>query len=146
MAIGDAKSITAVVKNAYEGDYDVTADTLAWGFVTDTFASIDANAASLSLADLTTVASSGNYTLGEALTTVTWVQAGNVVTLDCDDLAVAADPANPAAVTCLVIYNDTSAADDVMFVVDLTSDGTTTQTTVNGFTDTITGLMAATVN
>lgn len=146
MAIGDAKAATAFVKKAFEGDYDLPTDTISWSFVTNPFASIDANAATLDMGDLTVVASSGNYTAGTALTGVTWTQAGNVATLDSDDISVAADAANPASVTCLAIYDNTSATDDVLVVVDLTNDGTTPQTTVNGFTDTIAGILTATVN
>ena len=146
MALGDSKCITAAVKKAFEGAYNLSSDTIAWAFSSDQFSAIDENATSLTLADITVIAAGGNYTPGTAATNVTLVQAGGDVEFDCDGLSVAADASNPSAVRSLIFYNDTSAADDVLFVVDLTSDGSTAQTMVNGFTDTIDGLMSISVN
>ena len=46
-----------------------------------------------------------------------------------DDLAK--DASNPATVRCAVIYNNTSAADDLIQIYDLTADGSTALDLVN---------------
>ena len=66
-----------------------------------------------------------------------WVQSGDTSTLDGDDFSFAADALNPTTVKCLVIFNDTSASDDILKIVDITTDGTTDVDTTQGFTYTV---------
>ena len=138
MARGDSKVISVNVgKNTVDGDYNGSTDTFSWVLVTNTYASIDANAASLALADLTAVAAGGNYAGKTALTGVTVTQSGAVATVDYDDITFASNGSNPTTATCLVIVNDTSVADDVIKVTDLTTDGTTPVDLTQGFTFTV---------
>ena len=146
MARGDSKASAAYNQNAYNGAYNHSTDTIAWSLVSNTYASIDVNAASLALADLTIIASAGNYVAGTAWAGKTWAKSGATSTLDGDNITVAADAANPVTACCIAFYNDTSATDDVICVVDITTDGTTPVDLTNGFTDTIAGLIQVTAN
>jgi len=137
MARGDSKRASAYEYNKGLGSYNNSTDVFSWSFVSDTYASIDVNAASLSMSDVTLVASGGNYTAGTTLANTTWAQSGDTSTLDADDFSFAADGANPTTVRCLVIYNNTSASDDILKVVDITTDGTTQVDTTQGFTYTV---------
>ena len=136
MARGDSKKVSEYDLKSGDGAYNNSADTFSWLLVTDTFASIDANTA-LNAASFTAATIGGNYAGKTALTTVTWTRAANVSTLDYDDVTFAADGANPVDAKCLVILNDTSAADDAFKIVDLTTDGTTAVDLTQGFTMTI---------
>jgi hypothetical protein len=52
--------------------------------------------------------------------------------MDATDIAtIAKNASNPATVKCAIIYNDTSASDDLVQVFDLTADGTTAIDLVN---------------
>jgi len=136
MARGDSKKVSEYDLKSGDGAYNNSSDTFSWLLVTDTFASIDANTA-LNAASFTAATIGGNYAGKTALTTVTWTRAANVSTLDYDDVTFAADGANPVDAKCLVILNDTSAADDAFKIVDLTTDGTTAVDLTQGFTMTI---------
>lgn len=149
MARGDAKTSASYLLNSLNGNYDLASDTVAWSLVSNPYASIDVNAAgTLSMATLTVVASAGAYTAGTALGSKTFSRSGAVITLDGADITIAPNAANPTTATCLVFYNDTSATDDVICVVDLTDDGTTAPSLVNGLTDTLSasGLLSVTAN
>lgn len=149
MARGDAKASASYLLNSLNGDYDLENDTVAWSLVTDEYGSVDVNAAgTLSMGDLTVVASAGNYTAATAVGSKTFGRSGAVITLDGADISVAADAANPTTAKCIVFFNDTSATDDVICVVDLTDDGSTAPSLVNGFDDTFaaTGLLRVTAN
>lgn len=148
MALGDTKRAAAYELQKGNGRYNNSTDTFNYVLVSNTFASINANAASLDLSDLTQVASGGSYTGPTALASVTWTQASNIITLDADNITLAANASNPTTATCLVVYNDTSAADDVVQVWDLTADGTTAPSLVNGlnFNFNASGLGQVTVN
>lgn len=134
MARGDSKKFAAYENAKGDGDYNNSADTFAFSFITETFAAVDANALSASLGDFTAVASSGNYVAGTAIANTTWTQVGDTSTLDGDGITFAADPANPTTARCMVIYNDTSVGDSAFVVVDLTTDGSTPVDTTQGFT------------
>jgi hypothetical protein len=149
MARGDAKTAPSYILNSLNGDYNLTTDTIAWSLVTDQYSSINVNAAgTLTMSDLTVVASAGNYTAGTALASKSLSRSGATITIDGDDISVAADAANPITARCLAFYNDTSSNDDVLCVVDITSDGSTAVDLTNGFTDTLNalGLIQVTVN
>ena len=137
MARGDSKRASAYEYNKGLGAYNNSTDVFSWSLVTDTYASIDVNAASLNMSDLTLVTSSGNYVAGTTLANTTWTQTTDTSTLDGDDFSFAADGANPTTGRCLVIYNNTSASDDIVKVVDITTDGTTQVDTTQGFTYTV---------
>ena len=136
MARGDSKKVSEYDLKSGDGAYNNSSDTFAWLLVTDTYASIDEDTA-LNAASFTAATIGGNYAGKTALTTVTWTRAANVSTLDYDDVTFAADGANPVDAKCLVILNDTSAADDAFKIVDLTTDGTTAVDLTQGFTMTI---------
>ena len=148
MARGDSKRASAYEYNKGLGAYNNSTDVFKWALVTDTYASIDANAATLNMSGVTKVASAGNYVADTTLANTSWAQSGATSTLDGDDFSFAADGANPTTARCLVIYNDTSAADDIVKVVDLTTDGSTPVDTTQGLTYTVnaSGLVAVTVN
>ena len=136
MARGDSKKVSEYDFRAGRGDYDNTADTFAWVLVTNAYASIDADTV-LNLASFTQATIGGNYAGKTALANVTWSRAANVSTLDYDNVTFAADAANPTDARCLVILNDTSAADDALKIIDLTTDGTTAVDLTQGFTYTV---------
>lgn len=137
MAIGTSKRASAYEYNKGLGAYNNSTDVFKWSFVTDTYASIDANAAALNMSDVTVVASAGNYTASTTIASTTWVQTTDTSALDGADFSFAANGSNPVTAKCLVIYNDTSAADDIVTIVDLTTDGTTAADTTLGFTYTV---------
>lgn len=134
MARGDSKSFAAnIALNLGQGDYNLTTDTLSWVLVTNPFAAIDADATTSNLSSLTQVASGGNYAGVTNLTGVQFTQSGNEVTLDYDDVTFGSNASNPTTATCLVVFNNTSAADDLLKVTDLTVDGTTPVDLTQGF-------------
>ena len=147
MARGQSKKFSAYEKNSGLGAFNNSTNTFSYALITDDFASVDANAATAVLADFDQVASAGNYVACASLTGVTWTQAGASNTLSANAITFAADPANPTGARCLLIYNNTSASDQALMVVDLTADGTTAVDTTLGFTANIpSGLTTITVN
>jgi hypothetical protein len=148
MARGDSKRASAYEYNKGLGAYNNSTDVFKWSLVTNTYASITENAATLNLSNVTVIASAGNYVAGTTIANTTWTQLTDTSTLDGDDFSFAADGANPITVKCLVIYNDTSAADDIVKVVDITTDGTTDVDTTQGFTYTVnaSGIVETQVN
>lgn len=148
MARGDAKKASAYDKNKGDGDYNNGTDVFKWSLITDTFASVDANAATLNMSSVTEVASSGAYTAGTTIANTVWSQSGDTSTLDGDDFSVAANASNPTTGRCIAIYNDTSAADDIVAIVDITTDGSTAVDITPGLTYTVaaTGIATTQVN
>lgn len=145
MARGDSKKVSEYDLKSGDGAYNNSSDTFAYLLVTNTFASIDANTA-LNAASFTGATVGGNYAGKTALAGVTWTRAANVSTLDFNDISIAADGSNPTDAKCLVILNDTSAADDAFKIVDLTTDGTTAvDLTAGDFTYTVNASGSATV-
>lgn len=137
MARGDSKAFGAYGYKLGTQSYNNSTDTFSYVFVTDTYASIDTTAVDPNLASYTQVPASGNYTGVTNLAGVTWVQAGEVSTLDYNDITIASDGANPTTVRCMLIINDTSAGDDAVRVVDITTDGTTPVDLTQGYTHTV---------
>lgn len=148
MARGDSKRASAYEYNKGLGAYNNSTDVFKWSFVTDNYSAIDVDAATLNMSSVTVVASAGNYVAGTTIANTTWTQTTDTSTLDGDDFSFAADGSNPTTVRCLVIYNDTSAADDIVKVVDITTDGTTQVDTTQGFTYTVnaSGIVETQVN
>ncbi|MGB3724304.1 MAG: hypothetical protein WA981_00920 [Glaciecola sp.] len=133
MAQGDSKVCAEYDFQAYNGRYNHSSDTFAYLLVTDAYGDIDANTA-LNAASFTAATIGGNYAGKTALTSVTWARSAAVSTLDAANISIAADAGNPTDAKCLVVLNDTSAADDCYEVFDLTTDGTTAVDLTNGFT------------
>ena len=148
MARGDSKKASAYQYNSGLGTYNNNTDVFKWSFVTDTYASINANATALALADVTEVASAGNYAAKTTVANSAWSQTTDTSKLDGDDFTFAAHASNPITAKCLVIYNDTSTTDHIVTVIDLTTDGTTAVDTTQGFTYTVNanGVMTTQVN
>ena len=137
MAQGDAKSFAEYDYKSGQGAYNNSTNTFSWVLITNTYASIDANAANPNLASFTTATVGGNYAGKTALTGVTWTRSGATSKLDYNDITFAADAGNPTNACCLLVINDTSAADDAVRVTDLTTDGTTPVNLTQGFTLTV---------
>lgn len=133
MAQGDSKICAEYDFQAYNGRYNHSTDTFAYLLVTNAYGDINANTA-LNAASFTPATVGGNYAGKTALSNATWARSGAVSTLDADNISIAADAGNPTDAKCLVILNDTSASDDCYEVFDLTEDGTTAVSLVNGFT------------
>lgn len=148
MARGDAKAATAFIEAALSGDYNLTSDTISWSLVTNTFASIDANSATLDMGDVTVVASAGSYAAGTTLASAVLSKSGANVMFDGADFSIAANPSNPITARCIVYYDNTSASDDIICIADLTSDGTTAVDLTSGVNITLNanGLLYGTVN
>jgi hypothetical protein len=145
MARGDSKKVSEYDFKSGAGAYSNSTDTFAYLLVTNTYASIDANTA-LNAASFTGATVGGNYAGKTALAGVTWTRAANVSTLDFDNISITANAGNPTDAKCLVILNDTSAADDAFKIVDLTTDGTTAvDLTAGDFTYTVNASGSATV-
>ena len=137
MARGDSKRASAYEYNKGLGAYNNSTDVFKWSLVTDTYASINANATALAIADVTVVASAGNYVSATTVASTTWAQLTDTSTLDGADFSFAADGANPITGKCLVLYNDTSTTDHIVTIVDITTDGTTAADTTQGLTYTV---------
>lgn len=149
MAAGDSKLSNVYINNMGDGEYDLSADTFKLYFCSDTYASIDEDAATLDLSDVTQVGG-GNFPIaGVTLTSVTWTRSGAVSTFDYADLTtIDKNASNPTTIKTAVIVNDTSASDDIYKIVDLTSDGSTAIDVVNNDFDysvNASGSMTATV-
>ncbi len=132
MAQGDSKISNEYSYQLGNARYNQSTDSFRIYFCSDTYASINEDAATLNLSNVTQVGG-GNFPIGGvALTSVTWTRASAVSTLDYADLTtIVKDGANPATIRTAVIVNDTSAADDIYKIVDLTTDGSTPIDVVN---------------
>ena len=139
MALSDSKKASSYDFGKGQKEYNNSTDVFKWVFITETYASIDANAATAQIANYTKVASSGNYVQDTTLANTTWAKSGAVGTLSADSFNFAADPANPNPVNTLAIYNDTSTNKDIVCFVDLAAGDTTL-----GFNYTVSGSGIAT--
>tara|TARA_R110002020_G_scaffold475890_1_gene713725 strand:+ start:5301 stop:5744 length:444 start_codon:yes stop_codon:yes gene_type:complete len=130
MAAGDSKLFNEYVLKERQGTYD-QADTWSLAFVSDTYASISADLGNPNLSSVT-VTSGGNVNANYNLASPAYTRATNVIAFDADNIGqIPANASNPSDVRCAVIYNNTSAADDLVQVYDMTSDGTTPLDLVN---------------
>lgn len=147
MAAGNSKLFNEYVLKERQGVYS-QADALRVAFISDTYASVSADLATPNLSSVT-VTSGGNVAVSYLLASVAYTRATNVIKLDAADLPqILKDGSNPSDVRCAVIYNDTSAADDLVQIYDMTADGTTALDLVNNdftFTFGAGGINTATV-
>jgi hypothetical protein len=147
MAAGDSKIFNEYVLKERKGTY---AEGDAWrlAFVSDTYASISDDLATPNLSSVT-VTSGGNVTASYLLGSAAYTRATNIIKFDAADIGqILKNASNPADVRCAVIYNDTSAADDLVQIYDMTADGATALDLVNNdftFTFGAGGINTATV-
>lgn len=142
---GSSKKFSEYDFKSGKGNYDNSADTFSFLLITDSFASIDANAANPVIGDFTPATVGGNYGGKTALTGTNWTRSGAVSKLVYAPITFAADGVNPVDAKCLLMINDTSATDDALRVTDLTTNGTTAVNLTQGFTMTVNAAGAVTV-
>lgn len=147
MAAGDSKIFNEYVLKERQGVY-AQADAWRLAFISDTYASVSDDLATPNLSSVT-VTSGGNVAASYLLASVAYTRATTVIKFDATDLAqILKNASNAADVRCAVIYNDTSAADDLVQIFDMTSDGSTALDLVNNdftFTFGAGGINTATV-
>lgn len=130
MAAGDSKIFNEFVLKERKGTY-AEGDEWRLAFVSDTYASVSDDLANPNLSSVTVV-SGGNVSVSYLLAASTYTRAANVIKFDADDVAeILKDALNPADVRCAVVYNDTSVADDLVQIYDMTVDGATPLDLVN---------------
>ena len=130
MAAGDSKLFNEYVLKERQGSY-LQADVWSLAFVSDTYASLSADLATPNLSSVT-VTSGGNVAATYALGSAVFTRATNVIKFDASDIGqILKNASNPADVRCAVVYNNTSAADDLVQVFDMTADGTTALDLIN---------------
>lgn len=148
MAAGDNKIFRDFVLKVNEGAYN-EADTWSIAFVSNTYASVDINTTNPRLATTVSVVSGGNIPASTNLASFAINRSGGTITFDAADPATFQKAgANPTTVRCLVVYNNTSANDDLVCIYDLTTDGTTALDLVNNdltFSFGASGIITATV-
>lgn len=147
MAAGDGKIFNEYVLKERQGVY-AQADAWRLAFISDIYASVSDDLATPNISSVT-VTSGGNVAASYLLASVAYTRSTNVIKFDATDLAqILKNASNPTDVRCAVIYNDTSAADDLVQIFDMTSDGTTALDLVNNdftFTFGAGGINTATV-
>ena len=120
MARGDQQAANAASEQIGKKVHDWVADTLQVALCSDTFAAV---AAFVNFSQFTEV-TGGIYSAQTP--TKSFTRSGSKSTLQLGNLNWAQDPANPQDVRIAVVHNTTVAGqDDVITVVDLTTDGTT---------------------
>ena len=130
MAAGDSKLFNEYVLKERQGAY---AQANAWrlAFVSNTFASLSADLANPTISSVT-VTSGGNVAASYLLGSVAYTRSTNVIKFDAADIAqILKNASNPADVRCAVVYNDTSASDDLVQVFDMTADGSAALDLIN---------------
>lgn len=148
MAAGDSKLFRDFVLKQMQGDYSDT-DVYKLVFVTNQYSTINADATSPVIGSVT-AASGGNVAASYTLASFAVTRATTTITVDAADIGtISKHASNPATIKSAIIYNDTSATDDLVQAFDLTSDGSTAIDLVNNdlaFTFGAAGLMTATVS
>lgn len=130
MAAGDSKLFNEYVLKERKGTY-AEADVWTLAFISNTYASISADLANPNLASVT-VTSGGNVAATYNLASAAYTRATNVIKFDATDIGtITKNASNPADVRCAVVYNNTSATDDLVQIFDMTTDGTTALDLVN---------------
>ena len=130
MAAGDSKLFNEYVLKERKGTY-AEADVWTLAFVSNTYASVSADLANPNLASVT-VTSGGNVAASYNLASAAYTRTTNVIKFDATDIGtITKNASNPADVRCAVVYNNTSAADDLVQIFDMTTDGTTALDLVN---------------
>lgn len=130
MAAGDSKLFNEYVLKERQGTYAQT-DVWSLAFISNTYASVSADLATPTIASVT-VTSGGNVAATYALASVAYTRSTNTIKFDATDIGqILKNASNPADVRCAVVYNNTSASDDLVQVFDMTTDGTTALDLVN---------------
>jgi hypothetical protein len=130
MAAGDSKIFNEFVLKERNQTYGVS-DVKSLSFVSDTFASVSADLANPNISSVSVV-SGGNVASSYTLASAVITRSTNVIKFDATDIgSIAKDASNPTTVRCAVVFNNTSAADDLIQIFDMTSDGTTAVDLVN---------------
>ena len=147
MAAGDSKIFNEYVLKERQGDY---AEGNVWrlAFISNTYASVSDDLGTPTISSVT-VTSGGNVAASYLLASVAYTRSTNVIKFDATDIGqILKNASNPADLKCAVIYNDTSAADDLVLIFDMTSDGSTSLDLINNdftFTFGAGGINTATV-
>ncbi len=131
MARGDSRGPDSVSEDQGEIRKDYAGHVLKVALASDTFA---ASAAFVSFSQFTEVVGTG-YTAGGETSNSTWVRAGNVTDLGMANVGWAQNAAGPTDIRVAVIYDDDASlagSEDVITVIDCTSDGTTPVSLVAG--------------
>lgn len=125
MALGDTKTFSYYAYLAGEGTYTNSTDVFKAALITDSYATVDANAANPALTSFTEATAGGNYTAGGLTITATHSFSAGTTTLDFADFSMLKAAGNPTNAKSLLIINST-AGGDAYQVIDITSDGGTT--------------------
>lgn len=124
MAAGDSKLFNDFVLKVNQGDYN-DGDTLTLAFISNTYASVSSDAANPNLSTVT-VTSGGNVNAAYNLTGVSVTRTNENIIYAANNIGtVTSNALNPTDIRCAVIYNNTSASDDLYKIYDLTADGAT---------------------
>jgi hypothetical protein len=124
MAAGDSKIFNEFILKLNNQTYGVS-DVKSLAFVSNTFAAISADLANPNLASVTVV-SGGNVAASYTLASAVMSRSTNVIKFDATDIGtITKNASNPTGVRCAVVYNNTSASDDLIQIFDMTADGTT---------------------
>jgi hypothetical protein len=130
MAAGDNKIFRDFVLKVNEGAYN-EGDNWRLAFVSNTYSTINVDSTNPVLANVTPL-SGGNVAASYLLANFAITRATTTIKFDADDIAtITKNASNPATVRSAVIYNDTSASDDLVCAFDLTTDGSTALDLVN---------------
>jgi hypothetical protein len=146
MAAGDSKLYRDAVLKINEGAYN-EGDAWTLAFVSDTYASLDIDATDPVLADVTVV-SGGNVAAAYNIASFTITRSAGTITFDGTDIGTITKNASNPSPRCAVLYNNTSASDDLINAWDLTTDGSTALDLVNNdftFSFGVSGILTATV-
>lgn len=147
MAAGDAKTYRDAVLKLNEGVY-AEADTWTLAFVSDTYASLNADATNPQLSNVTVV-SGGNVSAAYNIASFTITRSGGTVTFNGTNIGtITKNASNPATLRSAVLYNNTSTNDDLIQAWDMTTDGSTALDLVNNdftFSFGASGILTATV-
>ena len=130
MPRGDQRAADSVSEQTGKKVFDYAVDQLKVLLASDTF---DACADFTDTTDFTEVTGTG-YTAGGENTTGTWTRGANsdISQLQAGDVSWAQNAAGPTDIRVAVLYSSAVGADDVITVVDLTTDGTTPVSLVAG--------------
>ena len=84
------------------------------------------------LSDYTEVVGTGYTAGGEEITNDTYVEAAGVATFNGDNITWSQNALGPGTVKAALLYNDTHASDMAFAYVDMTADGSTAISLING--------------
>ncbi len=120
MAQGDQRAADSVSEQTGKKVFDYAADQLKVLLASDTFA---ACADFTDVTQFTEVTGTG-YTAGGENTTGTWTRSANsdISELQAGDVSWAQDAGGPTDIRVAVLYSSAVGADDVITVVDVTTD------------------------